>query len=275
MELFFHFVTFFANQYFYIIFLCIGYWISRNKRIFIDLIFLVPFSIIINCLLKNIFTTEQYIIPTHLISAHDFLGFPSGDAQTATTLWGIIAINYKAKKYQIFAIVITCLIGFSRVYLGIHSIIDVVGGIVFGIATIIAWQNDNVINIVNDWIDRKTKSFWFLIITTMLLLHFQSPDIPTPPMVVICFGWLIGLGIFLQINKNPAANYANEPIGIILSTILLATYTILIPISSYNIFTTWITIILKYGFIAYSAGTISPKLQTYIYKKVTAIKYKA
>ena len=51
--------------------------------------------------------------------------------------------NFKNKKYRwllvsVFSILILC-IGFSRIYLGVHYVSDVIGGFVLGIAYLILY----------------------------------------------------------------------------------------------------------------------------------------
>jgi len=56
-------------------------------------------------------------------------GFPSGHTSAATALWGGIAMAFRKKSLCWAAVIISLLVGFSRMYLGRHFLGDVIGGL--------------------------------------------------------------------------------------------------------------------------------------------------
>ncbi|MBR0131438.1 MAG: phosphatase PAP2 family protein [Firmicutes bacterium] len=65
------------------------------------------------------------------IAAQGF-SFPSGHSTNGTAVYGSLAVYKKQKKFWILACVLLFLIGFSRVYVGVHFVTDVLCGWVLG-----------------------------------------------------------------------------------------------------------------------------------------------
>lgn len=61
-------------------------------------------------------------------------GFPSGHTAMATAL-GLTLLHYSPKKYRPLLIALIALIAYSRVYLGLHAPLDIVGGFAIGWAS--------------------------------------------------------------------------------------------------------------------------------------------
>ena len=65
--------------------------------------------------------------------------FVSGHTQMAVVLWGYMAFHYKKIWFWVMAVVSMSLIGFSRMYVGVHFPQDVIGGLVVGLIYLILW----------------------------------------------------------------------------------------------------------------------------------------
>ncbi|MEZ4884424.1 MAG: phosphatase PAP2 family protein [Chitinophagales bacterium] len=59
-------------------------------------------------------------------------GFPSGHTSVAVSVWGALAILFRRKWITYLSIALIFLIPFSRIYLGVHFIADVLGGYLLG-----------------------------------------------------------------------------------------------------------------------------------------------
>lgn len=96
-------------------------------------------SFFINELAKNIFERSRPI-GLNLIEETG-LSYPSGHAMIGLSFYGFIAYllyknsdNKKHKKIIILStILLTAIIGFSRVYLGVHYLTDIIGGFLLSI----------------------------------------------------------------------------------------------------------------------------------------------
>tara|TARA_B100000686_G_C16664435_1_gene902803 strand:- start:63 stop:932 length:870 start_codon:yes stop_codon:yes gene_type:complete len=63
-------------------------------------------------------------------------GFPSGHAQSAATFWGLASIYIQKRVFTVMAVVVVLAIAYSRMYLGLHLPVDVVGGLLIGLAVV-------------------------------------------------------------------------------------------------------------------------------------------
>lgn len=127
-------VTFLGNEEFYLIAVPILYWCVDKKFAFkLGVLFLL--SAYVNDFMKEIFQTPRPD-PAQVRVIYPESGggyaFPSGHAQGATVFWGTIAWQLKRAWAWIAALIIIIAVGISRLYLGVHWPIDVVGGWAIG-----------------------------------------------------------------------------------------------------------------------------------------------
>ncbi len=67
-------------------------------------------------------------------------GIPSGHAQDAVALWGIMAASVNKRWAWVLAFVIAFFVGFSRLYLGVHFVHDVIAGWLIGFVILFAFM---------------------------------------------------------------------------------------------------------------------------------------
>jgi len=76
------------------------------------------------------------------VTLHNFHSFPSGHSTSAFALVSIIAFAVKDKKYALPLLALAALVGYSRIYLGQHFLLDVTVGSVIGVLfSIISWMS--------------------------------------------------------------------------------------------------------------------------------------
>lgn len=63
-------------------------------------------------------------------------GFPSGHAQASTTFWGLAAAYARRSWFTLLASVLIAVVSISRLYLGLHLPVDVIGGILIGLVVV-------------------------------------------------------------------------------------------------------------------------------------------
>jgi undecaprenyl-diphosphatase len=90
-------------------------------------------TMILNPLLKLAFAAPRPDLIGHLVVATGD-SFPSGHSAGSMTLYGAIALLFRARPIGWFCVVMIVATGLSRVWLGVHWPSDVVGGWIAGLA---------------------------------------------------------------------------------------------------------------------------------------------
>jgi membrane-associated phospholipid phosphatase len=108
--------------------------VSGKKYLQIGTVLLI--SVWINLVLKFLLDQPRPFFedydPTVGMLTEKLGGFPSGHAQNTLVMWMIIASWGRKKRYYGVAAFFCLLVGFSRVYLGLHFPTDVIGGWLIG-----------------------------------------------------------------------------------------------------------------------------------------------
>lgn len=119
-----------GSVYFLVPFLSVLYWLW-DKDIVLRVAVLTVTSLILNKALKYGIALPRPDDVPHLISVSGW-GMPSGHAQTAIVVWGWFAIFAERRSLKTVAVVFILLISFSRMYLGVHSPLQVLTGGMIG-----------------------------------------------------------------------------------------------------------------------------------------------
>lgn len=136
---FFLLVSQLGSYVFYVVLLLIGYW-TFNKRESIILTYVLIVSVLTNYWLKVIIANERppssYWFPGADAPSYST---PSGHSQLSASLYGWFAVRIKSWWMTLLAVVLTFLIGISRIYLGVHYLGDVLLGWGIGILIVICF----------------------------------------------------------------------------------------------------------------------------------------
>jgi membrane-associated phospholipid phosphatase len=141
------FVTGLGNESFYMLFIPIIYWcLHKELAARAGGAFLV--GVMLNDYLKELFHSPRPD-PANLsdgikelnikyIPSASF-GFPSGHAQGTFVFWGAIAYYAGKKPVWLAAGIMVLLVSYSRLYLAVHFLGDVLGGLVFGLLVLVVY----------------------------------------------------------------------------------------------------------------------------------------
>lgn len=142
------FFTIFHGQYIFFLVVPLLYW-SVDTKSGLRIALLLATSEYLNAILKLWFAAPRpYWISARVKylqaggpSGEGSFGIPSGHAQEAAALWGALAAWVPVGKRWVWiaAFILTFLIGFSRLYLGVHFVHDVLAGWLIGYAILFAF----------------------------------------------------------------------------------------------------------------------------------------
>jgi membrane-associated phospholipid phosphatase len=122
-------ITFMGEENFFLVLLPLIFWcldFAAGARL--GVVFLL--SAYVNAGLKEIFQHPRPFDLDPTVKLHEIEGYglPSGHSQSAVVVWGTIALEFRKRWLWIVAVVLMVLIGFSRIYLGVHFPTDVLAG---------------------------------------------------------------------------------------------------------------------------------------------------
>jgi membrane-associated phospholipid phosphatase len=166
--------TFMGDQPFFMLLLPLVYW-CVNRRIGARLTILFLFSAYLNTVAKVLaaqprpYQYDPRVLPLHKASGG---GFPSGHTQNAVVVWGYLASHFRRRGPWTLAGCLMLLIPLSRLYLGVHFPIDLLGGYLLGAALLLLYLR--LEPVVEAWLKKKGLAWQlgagFLVPILMVLL---------------------------------------------------------------------------------------------------------
>jgi len=203
LDQFFLFLDYFDTLYFAMILIPI-IWIGISDRWGLRVAILLIFSALLNYHLKHLFDFPRPIVASpHLpmLSFND-PGFPSGAAQTATLLSGLLIYAWKNPWAWVIAISYTTLICFSRLYLGVHYPFDILGGIAIGLALLFIYTTS--IEYIEKFLKKQGRGFCVLISVLFCFLYeFFLPSPQGSRLIGAFLGFAVGAYASLLFSFYP------------------------------------------------------------------------
>jgi len=196
LDSFFRAITSLGDESFYLLLFPFLLWcVDFYLGIRVGIIFLL--SVYANNGLKEIFQQPRPfdILPEIQKVYASGYGFPSGHAQSSLVVWGSIAYWKKQTWIRNLSVLLILLIGFSRIYLGVHFPTDILGGWLFG-GLILGLSYFIFLKIKLDFIQNNMifKIIGITLLPVILLQIQSSPDIISSVSVLTGIGY--GLLLF-------------------------------------------------------------------------------
>ena len=228
LNIFFDLVSLAGYPTFLILFLSFGYFYWSPEK-FSRIAMLLFISGLINGFLKDYFQDPRPLIEFMLDPRiGQSYGWPSGHAQIAVTLWGLIAIEFKNNWLTTFCVLMIGLVSFSRIYLGVHDIGDVFAGLLIGTIILTVWQLATIYKF-NDFLSKKLWIVKLLLSQIVYYLSYPSHinHEPSAWFLGVMFGWYV-FASKIEINKP---DFVKIPV-VLISTMLV--FITMITINNIN-----------------------------------------
>lgn len=188
-------ITFMAESLFIVVVIALLYW-CVDKQKSLKMAWIVLFSSVVNGIVKNIVKMPRpfqkgIVTPIRVETATSY-SFPSGHTQIATSFWGGAMTIFKDKSAVILGSVFILLTAITRLYLGVHWPIDVIGGIVLGTICV---------SIANKLIDTQ-KGFTKVHIAIVGIVAIGICILPIDGDLAKAVGALLGMVVGAYLERN-------------------------------------------------------------------------
>ncbi len=215
--------TFLGYLPFFLIFLPMGYWLG-DKGVFTRLVVLVGIVALTNSFLKDLFQDQrpdlQFAIDKRV---GESFGFPSGHSQIAVAMWLWLALEARRTWVWILAAIVATGVCFSRLYLGVHDVEDVLGGALLGVATVVIYAG--FLSPEFERLQKLPLVVWLVAIAALVPILWQIwPYDPlseaVPGVAALMLFWLLGHRI--QVSLIGYQRHANTIVAFIASVAAVA-----------------------------------------------------
>jgi membrane-associated phospholipid phosphatase len=201
-------ITFMGEEEFFLILLPLVFW-CVDFAVGARLAFAFLLSACTNTGLKDLFAHPRPfdLDPTVKLHEAEGYGLPSGHSQAAVVVWSTIAAGFRRTWLWVVAILLMVLIGFSRIYLGVHFPTDVLGGWAVGAVFLAAYLalEPRVVA----WLKQAGLAVQLVLavaVPLVVLLVHPTADIASPAAV------LMGMGVGIALTRRLAPYSAAGPL---------------------------------------------------------------
>ncbi|WP_448162668.1 phosphatase PAP2 family protein [Bacillus mobilis] len=203
LTILFKFISSIANETLYLVIISILYWCVSKRKAF-HMIVMLCFSGYIGILVKEFMKiprpyTYDGVQALYEKSAAGY-SFPSTHVQLGATFWSSFMSLYKKRIIWIIGIIFIILIAFSRLYLRVHWLSDIVGAVLISIIVVYLYMKVTV-----GLSDRKFILLQRIVLAVSLIMYFMTDNIDNFKLLGVLTGSTIGIMLenqFIKMNEN-------------------------------------------------------------------------
>lgn len=197
-DLFFRALNYFDSPYFLMV-LIPFIWVGVSCKWGIRIAFLLIINGLVNFHLKRLLDMPRPIVDYPELAMFPFNspGMPSGAAQMAILLGGLLVATWKSGWSWVVAFLFVLVISFSRLYLGVHYPIDILGGWAVGLILLYGFLKG--LPFIERLLAKQGRAFGLLICAVICFLY--TFFLPIPPIYKLMGAWLgFGVGAYLSMH---------------------------------------------------------------------------
>ena len=132
----FSFMYYISHYLFFIAVVLFGIYLLRDKKRIAYFLGEIGIVYVLSVILKQLVQRVRPIGTDLIAGSSGTFSFPSSHATIYFFIFAFMSEH--SKKYKVIFLAIALLVSFSRVYLGVHYLSDVIGGALLGIGTYLA-----------------------------------------------------------------------------------------------------------------------------------------
>jgi hypothetical protein len=179
-------------------------WIGYHRKLGLQIFYCALLSSFLNAGLKELFQVSRPFWehpPLGIVEVKGY-SFPSGAAQTAIWLPALFIQHFRSRSAWILGILFWACLSFSRVYLGVHYPLDILGGWVVGALALLLLSDPGLYKKYRCWWGRTSHQQRLLLsisLAGLLLLHPSGKGDVLSALLLGC-----QLGLVLNSNDGQA-----------------------------------------------------------------------